>query len=108
MAIRQVKVSDLDGSEGAEIGVVVRDYPGLDQAKALDVTKEQADALVTQEVKNVVVLELRMPDTTVREVMVSKSNFDKWAGGNAEELLKSAPGLRGRRPGYSPGNGNGH
>ncbi len=106
MAIRQLKVSDLDGSEGADIGIVVRDYPGLDQAKILDVTKEQAEAISGKALKNMVTLEVRLPDTSTREVLVSKTEFDKWAGGNADELLKHAASLRGRRPGYSP-NGNG-
>jgi hypothetical protein len=106
IAIKQLKVSDLDGSEGADFGLVVRDYPGMDQAKILDLTKEQAETLMSKALKNIVACEVRLPDGSSQEVMMTKAEFDKFAGGNAETLLKQASNLRGRRPGFSPTNGH--
>lgn len=98
MAVRQIKISDLDGSDGANITIVVRDYPGLDAAKAIDVTDEQADAVIAKAIKNAVTLEIRNEDTTTREVMVTKTEFDKWIG-KPEDVLGAARGLKGRVPG---------
>jgi hypothetical protein len=104
LAIKQVKVSDLDGSEGAEVGAVVRDYPGLDAPRILDVTQAQADALAAKAVKDVVTVELRLPDTSTSVVLVAKAELDEWFGN--DEVLKKAAYLKGRRPGFSPKNGN--
>jgi hypothetical protein len=104
MAIKQVRMSDIDGTEDADFGVVVRDYPGLDDPRLLDVTKEQADALVAKAVKDVITVELRLPDTSTRSVLITKAELDKWLG--KDDVLKNAAHLRGRRPGYRPSNGS--
>ena len=106
MAVKSVKVSDLSGADGADITVVLRDYPGLDAAKALDVTPDESTALLAKALSDVLVLELRMPDSTTKEVMVKKTDLDKWMV-KPEEVVASARSLRGRQPGYSPRNGNG-
>ena len=104
MAIKQTKISDLDGTEGADVGVVVRGYPGVEGAKLLDVTPAQADALKDKAVKDVMTVEVRLSDTSSTTVLVSKKELDAWLGN--PEVLKNAAHLRGRRPGYSPTNGN--
>lgn len=82
MAIRSVKVSDLDGSEPADTTVVIREHPAIQQAKSLDVTAAQAKALVDRlTVKNVVTVELRLEDGTPPvDVLVSTADLDKWLG----------------------------
>lgn len=106
MAAKVTKVSDIDGTEGADYGVVIRSYPGVDGAKLLDVTPDQAKALSAAAVKDVLSVEIRNPDTSTTAVLVSKAELDKWMG--KSEVVKNAASLRGRRPGYSPTNGNGH
>jgi hypothetical protein len=101
MAIKQVKVSDLSNQEGADVTAVIREYPGLDSAKALDVTVPEMEALVAKALTDVVVIELRLPDTSTKEVMLKKSDADKWLV-KPDEILAAARGLKGRVPGYSP------
>lgn len=104
MAIKTSKVSDLDGSDDADYGVVIRDYPELDAARLLDVTKAQADELIVQAVTDVLTVEVRLADGSTKQVLISKAELDKWLG--KPDVLKNAAYLRGRRPGQSPGNGN--
>lgn len=103
MATKVEKVSDIDGADGADYGVVVRGFPGVDAAKLLDVTKEQAEALVGLAVKDAITVEVRNPDTSVHAVQVPVAAFKKWIGDN--KVVQNAANLKGRRPGYSPGNG---
>lgn len=104
MAVRQLKVSDLDQAEGADYGVVVRGYPGVEGAKLLDVTKEQAAELLGLAVKDAITVEVRNPDTSTTAVQVPVAAFKKWVGD--DKVMQNAAHLKGRRPGYSPGNGN--
>jgi hypothetical protein len=97
LAIKQTKVSDLDGSDDAEYGVVVRDYPDLDAARILDVTKDQAEGLVALAVTDILTVEVRLPDNSVKQVLIRKVDLDKWLG--KPEVLQEAAYLRGRRPG---------
>lgn len=107
MAVKSVKVSDLSGADGADITVVLREYPGMESAKALDVTPDESTALLAKALSDVVVLELRNPDNTTKEVMVKKTDLDKWMV-KPEEVIAGARSLRGRQPGYSPRNGGGN
>lgn len=104
MATKVQKVSDLDGADNAEYGVVVRGYPGIEGAKLLDVTAEQSEALVALAVKDAITVEVRKPDTSVTAVQVPVAAFKKWVGD--DKIVQNAAHLKGRRPGYSPtGNG---
>ena len=98
MALRQVKVSDIDGAEGADVAVVVRDYPGLDQSKTIDVTPEQRAGLAAKALKNVMTLEIKTDDGEAETILVTKAEFDKWLGEPAQ-VLKNARNTRGRVPG---------
>lgn len=105
MATQVSKVSDLDGSPNADIGAVVRNYLGLAGGdRILDITQEQMDALAAKAVKDVLTVELRMPDSSTRTLLVTKKELDAWLG--KPEVLENAAHLKGRRPGFSP-NGNG-
>jgi len=103
LAIRTEKVSDIDGTPGADVGAVPRNYPGIDGGDhIMDITKEQADALMAKAVRDVITVELRFPSGS-QNVLVSKKDLDAWMGN--PDVLKNAAHLKGRRPGYSP-NGN--
>ncbi|MCP3797954.1 hypothetical protein NLX83_01655 [Allokutzneria sp. A3M-2-11 16] len=99
MAIVSRKVSDLSDSEGSDADfaqVVVRQHPKLDQPKALDVLIEELAQF--KDIGDLVVLEIRMPDMTNREVHMRLSEFNKVAP-NMDEILAKARGTRGRIPG---------
>jgi hypothetical protein len=98
------KVSDLDGSSNANYGVVLRNYPGVDGAKLLDVTSEQAEALLNLAVKDSVTIEVRNPDGSVSAVQVPIAALKKWVGD--DKVVQNAAHLKGRRPGFSPTNGH--
>ncbi len=104
MAIKSIKVSDLDGSNNADVTVVVREHPAIQAAKALDVTAEQAQALIGKAVNNVVTVEVRKQDGTTTDVLVSLPDLNQWLE-NPEQVLEGARFLKGRQPGYSPRNG---
>jgi len=97
-------VSDIDGADDADYGVVVRGFPGVEAAKLLDVTKDQAETLQGLAVKDTVTLEVRNPDTTVLTIQVPIAAFKKWIGD--DKVVANAAHLKGRRPGYSPSNGS--
>lgn len=105
MAIVSRKVSDLSEQEGADndfAQVIVRQHPSLDKDKALDVLVSELDLF--KSVGDLVVLEVRMPDTSVREIFVKLSDFGKAApNGNMDEILSRARGTKGRVPGSRNG-----
>lgn len=103
MATKVSKVSDLDGATDADYGVVIRGYPGVEGAKLLDVTAEQAEALQALAVKDSVTVEIRNPDSSTRALQIPVAAFNKWVG--KPEVVQNAAHLKGRRPGYSPTNG---
>ena len=99
MAIVSRKVSDLSGQEGSDsefAQVVVRQHPKVDQPKALDVLVEELDKF--KDIGDLVVLEVRMPDTSTRDVYVRLTDFNK-AAENMDKVLTDARGTRGRVPG---------
>ena len=103
MAIVSRKVSDLSGQEGSDDNfaqVVVRQHPKLDQPKALDVLV--AELANFKDIGDLVVLEVRMPDTSTRDVYVRLSDFNK-AAENMDAVLHAARGTRGRVPGTRNG-----
>jgi hypothetical protein len=106
MAQKTQTVSDIDGAENANIGAVPRHYPSLEGGdRIVDITQEQAEALMAKSVKDVITVELRLPSGS-QNVLVSKKDLDAWlASGGNSDVLKNAAHLKGRRPGFSP-NGN--
>jgi hypothetical protein len=101
VASKVTKVSDINGDESADYGVVVREYPDLEGGdRLLDVTKAQAEALTGKAVRDVLQVEVRQPDGSPTTVLVSKAEIDKWLG--SPDALKNAAYLRGRRPGTRP------
>ncbi|WP_367133236.1 hypothetical protein [Saccharothrix sp. HUAS TT1] len=103
MAIVSRKVSDLSGTEGSDddfAQVVVRQHPTIDQPKALDVLVTELGSF--KDIGDLVILEVRMPDTTTREIYVRVSDFNK-AAPDMEQVLRSARGTRGRLPGSRNG-----
>lgn len=98
------KVSDIDGANNADYDVVVRGFPGVEAAKLLNVTKEQMEALLGLAVKDALTIEVRNPDTSTTAVQIPVAAFKKWVGD--DKVVQNAANLKGRRPGYSPGNGS--
>ncbi len=99
MAIVSRKVSDLSGQEGSDMEfaqVVVRQHPMTDQPKALDVLVEELNQF--KHIGDLVVLEVRMPDHSTKDVYVKLADFNK-AADNMEDVLRAARGTRGRLPG---------
>jgi hypothetical protein len=103
MAIVTRKVSDITGVEAPEkdfVSLVVRQHPKSDQHKMLDVLPNELVDL--KEVTDMVVLEVRPLDGTVKEMYVKYTDFSKLV---SDEAIQNAPGTRGRRPGYKPNGG---
>lgn len=105
MAIRSIKVSDLDGADGADVTVIIREHPAIQQAKALDVTDEQAARLIGRAVMNMVKVEIQWGNGGKQEILVNLADLDKWLG-DPKKVLSDARFTRGRPPGYRPGNGH--
>lgn len=104
LAFRQLRVSDVSGKDLPEdeaISVVIRQHPDLTEGKVFDTSEEELSSL--KGVGNLVELELRLAHGS-RTLLVTKAEFDKLM---PADKLKELPGVRGRRPGYSP-SGNGH
>lgn len=103
MAIVSRKVSDLSGQEApdAEFAqVIVRQHPKLDQPKALDVLLSELDQF--KDAGDLVVLEVRLPDSGTRELYVRLNDFNKVTP-NMDDVLRAARGTRGRLPGSRNG-----
>lgn len=89
------RTSDISGeivAEEAVITVVVRSL-----GKLFDATAEELTPL--KRVTNVVELELRHPDGSSEEIIVTKADFEKVV---TPEVLANADSIRGRRNGYRP------
>lgn len=103
MAIVTKMVSDLTGKEGDKdkfVELVVREAPGLEAPVRLDVLPDEIKNLKSG--GEYVLLEVKNGD--VQQLIVSVADFKKLAP-NMDEILAKAPGLRGRKPGYSPNKG---
>lgn len=103
MAIVSRKVSDLSGQEGSDTEfaqVIVRQHPKLDQPKTLDVLVPELAQF--KDIGDLVVLEVRLPDSGTRELYVRLSDFNK-AAPDMDEVLQNARGTRGRVPGQRNG-----
>ena len=101
MAIRSIKVSDVSGNEGADVIVVVRQHPAIQQAKSLDLTPEEVASI--KEVTDLVILEVKQEENgPAREVYVRLTDFNKLAD-DMPGVLDRARFTRGRRPGSTNG-----
>jgi hypothetical protein len=92
-------VSDLSGDEGVDndfAQIVVRQHPKLDQPKALDVLTSELTSF--KDIGDLVVLEVRMPDSSTRDIHMRLAEFNKVAP-NMDDILQDARGTRGRVPG---------
>lgn len=92
---KSIRTSDISGEiveDDQVVTVVVRSVGKLFDAKA----EELADL---KRLTNVVELELRHPDGSTEEIIVSKSDFDKVV---TADVLASADHIRGRRNGFTP------
>lgn len=97
MAIVQRKISDITGAEAPEgefATLIVRQHPKVDQAKRLDALPDEVANL--KPVGDLVVVEVREPDSSTREVYVRYADFAKLI---SDEVVTSAPGTKGRIPG---------
>lgn len=101
MAFKSIRVSDLTGAEGTDdefVTVVVRKHPALEEpvvfdAKPAELTGlKSADQLVILEIKN---------GGEPTQVVTTLTEFGKLSP-NIADVLKNAPGVRGRRPGFRP------
>ncbi|MFC5289373.1 hypothetical protein ACFPM7_20170 [Actinokineospora guangxiensis] len=93
----QRKISDITGEEAAEadfVTLIVRQHPKVDQPKRLDALPSELDQL--KPVGDLVVVEVRRPDTSVDEVYVRYADFAKLI---PDSVVDGAPGTKGRIPG---------
>jgi hypothetical protein len=90
-------VSDISGNEGANVIVVVRQHPSIQQAKSLDLTPEEVASI--KEITDLVILEVKTEETgPSREVYVRLADFNKLSE-DMPGVLERARFTRGRRPG---------
>lgn len=97
MAIVQRKVSDITGSEGPDsdfVSLIVRQHPKVDQPRRLDALPGELAEL--KPVGDLVVVEVRNPDTSTAEVYVRYADFAKLV---PDDVVAKAPGTKGRLPG---------
>lgn len=99
MGYKQIRTSDLTGKELEDADVVT--VVCRDAGKQFDASTEELAEL--KRVNNVVELEFRHADSRSETVLVSKTDFNKVV---TAEVLEKADGLKGRRSGYRPSNGN--
>ena len=95
MGYKSIRTSDISGEvveDDQVVTVVVRA-----EGKLFDAKPQELAPL--KRLTNVVELELRKPDGTSEEVIVSKADFDKVV---TAEVLAKADSIRGRRNGFTP------
>lgn len=100
MGYRTIRTSDLSGKTLEDddiVHVVVRSAPGLQEAKQFDCSADELEKLCT--LGDLVNLEVRRADGDAEEIFCTAEEFAKII---SNEELAALPGLRGRRPGYSP------
>jgi hypothetical protein len=99
MAIVSRMVSDISGKEAAEsefVTLTIREHPGTDEPKALDILPDEISGL--KEAGEIVVLEVGS-NGDKKQMVVTLADFRKVV---KDEIVKNARGTRGRRPGFSP------
>jgi hypothetical protein len=98
MAIVSRMISDLTGTEADKsefVKLVVRQHPAVDEPKSLDVLPSEIVGL--EDAGDLVVLELF--NGQKRQFAVTLANFRTVC---PDEIVRHAPGTRGRRPGFRP------
>jgi hypothetical protein len=98
MAIVSKMISDLTGKEADAsefVKLVVRQHPAVREPKRLDVLPGEIVGL--EDAGDLVVIEI--VDGQKRQVAVTLSSFRKIC---SDEIVRRAPGTRGRRPGFRP------
>jgi hypothetical protein len=98
------RTSDLSGTELPDdqvVTVVVKQHPDLADGKIFDAAVDELLGLKGM-ANNLVQLEIRSPDGTTADVVVTKSEFTKLV---SKEKLDGFDSARGRRTGYKPSNG---
>lgn len=101
MAFKSIRVSDLTGSEGTDeefVSVIVRKHPAIEEAVVLDAKPDELKGL--KSAGDLVVIEVKNGGDPV-QIVTTVNEFAKLSP-NITDVLKSAPGVRGRRPGYRP------
>lgn len=101
MAFKSIRVSDLTGAEGTDeefVSVVVRKHPAIEEAVVFDAKPDELKGL--KSAGDLVVLEVKNGGDPV-QVVTTVGEFNKLSP-NIAEVLKNAPGVRGRRPGFRP------
>lgn len=102
MAYISKRVSDLSGVEANDsefVELVVREAPWIEQAVKLDVLPDEIKGL--KSAGQLVILEIRAPGEEPKQMICSATEFKK-LNPEIETIVKEAPGLRGRRPGFKP------
>jgi hypothetical protein len=88
----QRKISDITGAEAAEgefVTLIVRQHPKVDQAKRLDALPDELANL--KPVGDLVVVEVREPNSSTREVYVRYTDFAKLI---SDEVVRPSPRRR--------------
>lgn len=96
MGRKVVMVSDISGKEADEsefTKLVVRQHPAVDSPRQLDVLKSEVENISGAE--NLVMIEVG-ENGEKRELAVTLADFRKLV---KDDVVKDAPGTRGRRPG---------
>jgi len=104
MAWLSKKTSDLTGTEGRVedfIEVTVRSAPGLKEPKKLDVLPSEIKDL--KGAGELVILEIGTNGDR-KQLIVTLAEWKKLSP-KIDEIVKAAPGLRGRRAGQRPNQG---
>jgi hypothetical protein len=99
VAIVSRMVSDLTGTEADKsefVRLVVRQHPAVSEPKSLDVLPGEIVGL--QDAGDLVVIEIS--DGQKRQMAVTLASFRTIC---PDEIVRKAPGTRGRRPGFRPG-----
>lgn len=101
MAFKSIRVSDLTGAEGSDedfVSVVVRKHPAIEEAVVFDAKPDELKGL--KSAGDLVILEVKNGGEPV-QVVTTVAEFNKLSP-NIADVLKNAPGVRGRRPGFRP------
>lgn len=101
MAFKSIRVSDLTGAEGTDeqfVSVIVRKHPAIEEAVVFDAKPEELKGV--KSAGDLVIFEIKNGGEPV-QVVTTVAEFAKLSP-NIVDVLKSAPGVRGRRPGFRP------
>lgn len=101
MAFKSIRVSDLTGAEGTDeefVSIIVRQHPAIEEAVVIDAKPEEIKGV--KSAGDLVIFEIKNGGEPV-QVVTTVGEFNKLSP-NIVDVLKNAPGVRGRRPGFRP------